>query len=185
MSVITKISETFWVNRSPTLTSKASDEMQPWVNQLVEFLQSFSSFGGFSILPFIGHSQQNPLVFSQTESARKIAAIGQESMCPFDTAKWATFRPSASLGFELNQVEKLVDVVFLFSFEDDAFFKSVNVDLPHGVGGVMGEDFSIVETTIWIWHTYFGLYKLYPFPVVNSTNNTTPWNHSAFSSWYQ
>ena len=51
-------------NRSPTLTSKASDEMQPWVNQLVEFLQSFSSFGGFSILPFIGHGQQNPLVFS-------------------------------------------------------------------------------------------------------------------------
>ena len=24
------------------------------------------------------------------------------------------------------------------------------VDLPHGVGGVMGEDFLIVETTIWI-----------------------------------
>ena len=71
-------------------------------------------------------------------------------MCPFDTAKCATFRPSASLGFELNQVEKLVDVVFVFSFEDGSFFKPVNVDLPHGVGGVMGEDFLIVETRMWI-----------------------------------
>ena len=48
MSMITKVSETFWVNRSPTLTSKASDEMHPLSQSIgrISSVESFSSFWG-------------------------------------------------------------------------------------------------------------------------------------------
>ncbi len=75
-----------------------------------------------------------------SESAQKnnTKAISQESMCPFDTAKCATFRPSASLGVELkNQVGQLVDSPDWFEcFDTTRFGKnhSWNVHLLQGAG---------------------------------------------------
>lgn len=202
MSVITKISETFWVNRSPTLTSKASH--QATLSQSIGRICSgncFSSFEGkkssksnlnkiydwnwtkrwegFPSYPLLLTVNQKNLVFFHSEKTHARLPPSARNPCVH------LIRPNVQHFDPLHPWGRWVEsggeiggfAVFPF-FGRLVFQRKLNVDLPHGVGVFFkGEDALIVET-IWIWHTYFGLYKLYPFPVVNSTNDTTPLNHS-------